>query len=344
MSQGPVRRATMADVAARAGVSIKTVSRVVNNVPSVDPELARRVRAAAAELHFSRNFAASALRSKVSAWTIGLVIKDLENEFYATIASAVAAVAKANGAQLIMSHSSERFEDELEVVTELCHRRVNGLLIVPTGGDHSSLASEMERGVPMVFIDRIPVNLEADYVVLDNFAGAYAATAKLLAEGHTRIGALIDTLNMATMGRRLNGVRQAFHDRAIPFDESLVAYDVSTPDKAAVRVRELLARPDAPTAFICGNNRSGVGALSALWELGSEAALASFDDFYLSQLMPRPFTVVKYDNRALGTVAAEILFRRIRGEEFPLQSVVLPTHLEARGVRTQPSNTGKERS
>lgn len=337
MSQEQVRHATMADVADRAGVSIKTVSRVVNNVSSVDSQLARRVREAAADLHFSRNFAASALRSKVSAWTIGLVIKDLENEFYATITSAVAAVAKANGAQLIITHSSERFEDELEVVTELCHRRVNGLLIIPTGGDHSTLASEMERGIPMVFIDRIPVNLEADYVVLDNFAGAYAATDKLLAEGHTRIGALIDTLSMATMGRRLNGVKAAFHDRAVPFDESFVAHDVSTPDKAALRIREMLTRPDAPTAFICGNNRSGVGALSALWELKSDAALASFDDFYLSQLMPRTFTVVKYDNRALGTVSAEILFRRIRGEEFPLQSVVLPTHLADRGVSTQPS-------
>lgn len=332
----------MADVAQRAGVSIKTVSRVVNDVPSVDPELARRVREAARELHFSRNLAASALRSNVSSWTIGLVVKDLENEFYATIASAVAAVAKANGAQLIISHSSEHVEDELDVIAELCHRRVNGVLIVPTGGDHSSLTSEIERGIPMVFLDRVPINLDADHVVVDNIAGARAAASKLLAEGHSRIGTLVDTLSMATMAQRLDGVKAAFRDKGLPFDEALVAYDVATPHDASAAIRELLGRPDAPTAFVCGNNRSAVGALSALWELGSDAALTSFDDFYLSQLMPRPFTVVKYDNRALGTVGAEILFRRIRGEEFPLQSVVLPTELVERGIGAREAFESKE--
>lgn len=332
---GSVRRTTMTDVARLAGVSLKTVSRVVNGVESVDAAMTDRVRQAAEDLGYRPNFAAAVLRSGGNTATIGLLIKDLRNEFYATIAAAAADVARANGYQLITGYSGENAAEELDAVMDLCRRRVDGLLIVPTSGDHSGLRREMDLGTPMVFLDRRPPGLPADAVLLDNFAGARAGAGRLLDAGHTRIGVLLDTLKMSTMAQRLDGVRQAHTDRGLVFDEDLVAYNVSTPEQSAARMEEILASEGAPTAFFCGNNRSGIGALRTLWALGRTEPLVCFDDFYLSDLMPRPFTAIGYDNYALGATAAELLFRRIRGEEFEPQTVVLPTEIRHHSAAPQ---------
>jgi LacI family transcriptional regulator len=322
----------MEDVARESGVSLKTVSRVVNQVRTVNPDLAARVQDAAQRLGFRANFAASALRSGSSTATIGLLTKDLSNEFYGTIASAVADVARANGTQLITSHSGENAEDEMEAIFDLCRRRVDGLLIVPTGGDHSALKSEISLGIPMVFLDRRPSNLQADSVVIDNVAGARDGALSLLRAGHTRIAVLVDTLKMPTMRERLEGVRVAFSLENVPFDESLVLTNVGGPSEASANVERLLASPNPPTAFFCGNNRSGVGAIRTLWQQQRTEALVAFDDFPLAPLMPIPFDVVGYDNRALGTLGAELLFRRIRGEVFDPVTEILPTKLYHRGI------------
>ncbi len=327
-----VRRTTMTDVARRAGVSLKTVSRVINGVESVDPEMAARVREAAEELGFRPNFAAAMLRSGGNTATIGLLMKDLRNEFYATIAAAAADVARANGFQLITAHSGENAEEELEVVMDLCRRNVDGLLIVPTSGDSVGLRREMDLGTPMVFLDRRPPGLQADAVVLDNFAGAHAAAGMLLDQGHTRIGVLVDTLKNTTMAQRLDGVRQAHADRGLELDEDLVFHNVSTPEQGAARTEAVLAGLNPPTAFFCANNRSGIGALRTLWARGRSEPLVCFDDFYLSDLMPLPFTAVGYDNYALGALGAELLFRRIQGEDFEPRAVVLPTELRHHGT------------
>lgn len=335
-SGAPPRRPTMTDVARVAGVSLKTVSRVVNGVSNVDEAMAARVRAAAVQLGFRANFAASTLRSGSSSATIGLLIKDLSNEFYATIASAVADVARAHQTQLITAHSGENAEDEMEAIFDLCRRRVDGLLIVPTGGDHSALRSEIDLGIPMVFLDRSPVALEADSVVIDNFAGARDATLTLISEGHVRIGVLVDTLNMPTMRQRVEGVQAAFAAAGLPWDDSLLVTNVRGPAQASTAVNQLLSLTRPPSAFFCGNNRSSIGALRTLWEQRRTEALVAFDDFQLAELMPRPFRVLRYDNRALGTLGAELLFRRISGEVFDPVTLVLPTELCPRGIPSFP--------
>jgi LacI family transcriptional regulator len=336
------RRPTMTDVARVAGVSLKTVSRVINGVSTVDEELAMKVRAAAAQLGFRANFAASTLRSGSSSATIGLLIKDLSNEFYASIASGVAEVARAHHTQLVTAYSGENADDEMEAIFDLCRRRVDGLLIVPTGGDHSGLQSEIDLGMPMVFIDRSPVGLRADSVVLDNFVGAREATLTLISEGHTRIGVLVDTLNMPTMRQRVDGVQAAFESAGLVWDDSLLITNVRGPAEASVAVDRLRGMADPPTAFFCGNNRSSIGALRRLWEKRASEALVAFDDFQLAELMPRPFRVLRYDNKALGTLSAELLFRRISGEAFDPVAIVLPTELCQRGIPTLHPSEPKE--
>lgn len=326
------KRATMTDVAREAGVSLKTVSRVINEVTTVDPQLAAKVHQAVEKLGYRQNFAAATLRSGNTTSTIGLVIKDLRNEFYATIASAVAEVAHRYGYQLVISHSGENTDDEMNAVADLCRRRIDGLLIVPTSGGSPGLKREMELGTPMVFIDRRPDNLIADAVVIDNFEGTRAGVGQLIDSGHHRIAVLVDTLKMSTMKERLRGAQQAFTDRDLRLDDRLIVHDVATPEAAAKAAKALLKSANAPTAFFCGNNRSGIGVLQELWASNMGHPLVCFDDFSLSELMPRPFTAIGYDIGALGRQGAELLIRRIQGEDFGTTSIVVPTDLRNRGI------------
>ncbi|MFY1617487.1 LacI family DNA-binding transcriptional regulator [Micromonospora sp. WMMD736] len=321
----------MVDVARHAGVSLKTVSRVVNDEP-VGQELLGRVLAAITELGFRRNDIARNLRSRQLNATVGLLIEEIANPFYATIASVAAEIAAAHGTMLITASSEEDPERERAVLQDFTQRRVDGLLVVPAGPDHSFLRREVELGMPVVFLDRPPQGLLADTVLLDNSGGGRAGVEALLGEGHRRVALLLGAPSVPTMRERLVGARTALAAAGIASDESLVCDRLIAPEDAGRAVGRLLDSPDPPTAFFCGNNRLTVGALQELHRRGNDAALVGFDDFELAHLMPRPLTVVAYDTRELARVATERLFQRIAGDDSPPSTTVLPTRLLPRGL------------
>jgi LacI family transcriptional regulator len=322
----------MIDVARRAGVSLKTVSRVINGEPSVAPTLIDRVMAAVTELGFRRNDIARNLRSGQTNRTIGLLIEEIANPFYATIASVTAEIAATQDTLLIIVSSEEDPEREKALLLDLCQRRVDGLVVVPAGTDHSYLRGEVQMGMPVVFLDRPPGQLLADTVLVDNLGGSQAAVRRLLDDGHRRIGILLDSLSVFTMRERLAGAQSALAVAGVRYDEALVRHDVRTPDDAARAVGEMLAHRDPPTAFFCLNNRITVGALEELWRRGNSAGLVGFDDFEFAHLMPRPVTVVAYDPQELARTATEQLFCRIGGDQSWPTTKVLPTHLVNRGL------------
>ncbi len=333
VNQSPPRRPTMVDVARHAGVSLKTVSRVVNNEPAVAPPLLDRVLQAIADLGFRRNDIARNLRSPRTNATIGLLIEEIANPFYAAIASVAAETAAAHESVLLTASSEEDPDRERELLLDFASRRVDGLLVVPAGQDHSFLRGEIEMGTPVVFLDRPPGRLLADTVLLDNQGGSRDGIKRLLVAGHRRIGVLIDSLNVYTMHERLTGALAEFSAAGVRYDEALVRDAVKGPDDAARVIAEMLVLADPPTAFFCTNNRITVGALQELYRRGSDAALLGFDDFELSHLMPRPLTVIAYDARELGRIAAELLFKRIGGDASWPTTTIVPTHLVERGIR-----------
>jgi len=315
----------MVDVARHAGVSLKTVSRVINNAPHVQQRLVEKVLAAVEELGFQRNQLASALRSGQQTATIGLLIEEIANPFYATIAQVTAEVAAAFDSLLITASSEEDPVREERLLRDLCSRRVDGLLVVPAGYDHSFLKPEVERGTPVVFLDRPGGGIEADTVLLDNRGGAEAGMKQLVAQGHRRVAVLLDSTEVFTMRERLSGALAAFPD-------ALVREQVHDPATAGCATAELLDAPDPPTAFFGLNNRITVGIVQELCRRGSRAAVTGFDDFELSHLMPIPLTVIAYDTRELARQAAELLFARIARETFRPRTVVLSTTLIQRGL------------
>jgi LacI family transcriptional regulator len=312
----------MIDVAREAGVSLKTVSRAVNAVPSLDPELAGRVFEAIRVLGYRRNDVAARLRSGSSTATIGLIIGDIANSFYSGITAAVSEVAREFDTHVITASTEEDPELEREIALDLCLRRVDGLIIVPSGGDQSYLSAELELGTPMVFVDRPATGIDADDFLLDNRGGARFGVERLLAEGHTRIGVVIDSLDIYTMRERLAGVREALGSRELPIE--LLSTAAHTPASAAEAAATMLDSDDPPTAFFAGNNRATIGVVETLWRSNREARVVGFDDFELSDFLPRPVSLISYDVGLLGASAARQLFERIAGGGGATSSTRMP--------------------
>jgi len=181
-------RPTMEHVALLAGVSLKTVSRVVNGEAGVARATTERVQAALASVNFRRNDIARSLRYKMTTSSIGLVTEDLANPFYATLARAVGEVARRHGFLVLSGSSDESEEREREILTAFLGRRVDGLIVVPTGGSNAFLEREKAAGVQLVFVDRPGIGVSADTVLIDNTAGVLAGVRHLAHFGHRRIG------------------------------------------------------------------------------------------------------------------------------------------------------------
>ncbi|MFG1958680.1 LacI family DNA-binding transcriptional regulator [Nonomuraea sp. NPDC049028] len=319
-------RPTMKDVATAAGVALKTVSRVVNGEPGVNPATAERVREAIDRLGYSRNESARVLRRGRTA-TVGLVIEDVADPFYAGLSRAVEDVVIVEGCLLLSGSSGEKPTRERELVRTFCARRVDGLIVVPAGDDHSYLRPELDAGTPAVFADRPPgPGLDVDTVLSDNAGGAREAVGHLLAHGHRRIAMLGDHPSIYTAAERLAGYRAALGPL---FDPRLVAMRAPTPETVRDDLERMLALDAPPTALFTGNGRLTVTALRALG--GRRMGLVGFDDFELADLLTPGVTVVAQDPAGMGRVAAELLFRRLAGDGGPSEHVELPVRLIPRG-------------
>ncbi|MGW1071242.1 LacI family DNA-binding transcriptional regulator [Streptomyces sp. NPDC002537] len=320
----------MKDVAARAGVGLKTVSRVVNGEPGVTPDTERRVQDAITALGFRRNDSARILRKGRTA-SIGLVLEDLADPFYAPLNRAVEEVARAHGALLINGSSAEDADRERELALAFCARRVDGLIVIPAGDDHRYLEPEMAAGIATVFVDRPAGRTAADVVLSDSFGGARDGVAHLVAHGHRRIGFIGDRAHIHTATERLRGYRAAMRAAGLPVDESWVSLGPTAPERVRTAAEAMLSGPRPVTALFAGNNRVTVTAVRVIAAAVRPVALVGFDDFELADLLSPGVTVVAQDAARLGRTAAERLFRRLDGVTEPPQRTELPTRLIVRG-------------
>src|ERR1700722_9752522 len=323
-------RPTMRDVAALAGVSLKTVSRVINGMPRVDPALTDQVRRAAALLNYKPNLTASSLRRRDGrSMMIGLMLEDIANPYSSTISRAAENVARGLGVGVLAGSIEEDPERERELVAALIVRRVDGLLIVPAGHDHSYLVNEMGMGTAVVFVDRPPRSLAADAVVSDNRAGTAKGVRHLIELGHRRIAYLGDLSSITTAQERYAGYRDALREAGLESDDRLVRHDLHTIDAAEAATTGLLTGASPPTALFSGQNLVTIGTVRALRTAGLQhrTALIGFDDFPLADTLEPGITVIAQDPAAIGKLGTEILFRRIHGDTSPVQEHVVPTRL-----------------
>ncbi|MFI6427863.1 LacI family DNA-binding transcriptional regulator [Promicromonospora sp. NPDC050880] len=329
-----IRRPTLAMVAEAAGVSLKTASRVLNGEPNVAAATRERVRDAATSLGFRRNAVAADLARGGFSRLVGFITGDLANEFYSALASGIERELREHGLQLLTASSDEDPSRESSLTGELLERRVGALIVTPAGADHSALRGEIAAGLTVVVVDRPAAGMDVDTVVIDNRGGVRAATRHLLDHGHRRIGFVGDEPHLWTYQERSAEFLAVMADAGVPDAERWLRSGAHSASAARDLAAELLADPEPPTAILAANNRATVGTLQALHEVGGRAggdeiAVVGFDDFELADLLG--ITVVAYDAVEMGRRAAELAVARSADPGRPVELVVLPTRVVARG-------------
>lgn len=331
----PPARPTMSDIATATGLSLKTVSRALNNEPNVRPAVRERVMTEAKARGFRRNSIAASLASTKSSLSIGALIEDLGDPFWAAMVSGIEQVARERQYALLIASSNEEPDLERETLELFLSRRVEGVIVVPSSDDHSYLAPDLERGTAIVFVDRPATNIDVDTVLISHRDGAASGIRHLLENGHTAIGYVGHASTVYTGRERWRGFSDAMATAGVPILAELVENEVQDIESARAATARLLALAEPPTAIFADNNRSTAGALKAFSDAGiGHIALVGFDDFELADVLG--VTVVSHDAHVLGRTAAARLFDRLEGLEEPSRQIVLETRIIPRGSGERP--------
>ena len=325
--------ATIQEVAARAGVSIATVSHVLNNTRFVSEETRAVVLEAIRELNYHPSAAARSLSSRKTR-TIGMVISDVSNIFFGQMIQGVLDVISAEDYNLILCTTSESLAKEEEYFQLLLGRAVDGLIAAAISERWATLQTVEAKKIPVVFVDRTFEGMEGPFVGVDNVQGAYKAVCHLIGDGHRRIGVVAGLAHMSTMCERVDGYRRALQEHEIGYDESLVVYSNLSIDGGRQAALQLLSRPDRPEAIFSNNNLLTLGVLLAIQELGlvcpEHVALACFDDHPWAGVVSSPLTVVRQPNYEIGRQAAIMLLQLLSGQQLEQQRVIFPPELVVR--------------
>ncbi|MEV4509966.1 LacI family DNA-binding transcriptional regulator [Dactylosporangium sp. NPDC049525] len=329
---GPTRpgRPGLVEVAALAGVSVKTASRALNGEGYVAHDTRRRVQQAADRLGYRLNGMARELRRSGNTSTlVGLVGGDLGNPFYSKLASGLEREVRLHGLQLVTVNTDEDPQSEERLTGALLERRVRALVIVSTLPGHRHLAAEHRHGIPFVFVDRPPTGLAADAVLLDNDGGARQAATHLLEHGHTRIGIVGDFSRLRTHQERITSFGATLRDAGIADWRDYLLEDAHDVAAAQRAVTDLLDRDPPPTAIFTTNNRITTGALRVLRGHPCPPALIGFDELDLGDILD--VTVIAHEPENMGRQTARLLLERLDGYTGPPRWVILPTRLIPRG-------------
>lgn len=327
--------ATIRDVAERAGVSVATVSHVINGTRKVAPETAERVRQAMEELDYHPNAVARSLRTRKTQ-VIGVVVSDITNPFFATLVRGAEDAALEAGYSIVVCNSDETVEKENRYVQVLRRRRVDGMLLAPVGGGENPAIQKLaQQGVPFVCVDRRAAGVEADAVLSDNVGGAYTATQHLIERGHRRIGIVLGIRGATTTEERLAGYRQALEEAGIHFSEDLVVWGGYRVEGGRRATAKLLSLTPPPTAIFSTNNLMTVGVLQELFHrrvvIPQEMAVVGFDDLEWAEMVHPPLTAVAQRPYEIGHKAVELLLSRLGGEEdLSSREVRVPVELRVR--------------
>lgn len=301
----------MRDVADHAGVSFKTVSRVINGEGRVSPELATRVSAAIAALGYRPDDRARRLRQgTTSTGAIGFILVDVANPFFSSILRGIEDVARERG-YLVLAGSNDGLEErENQLVEAFIARRVDGLIVVPAGTGVGPLRTELERGTPIVFLDLEPDDADVDLVRSDHHGGAALATRHLLDHGHRDIAFFGDDPRVFSAGARLAGYVETMRAAGIDVPAHRIVTGTHPSETWRTVVADHLRQPHPPTAIFTAQNFITVGAVHALHDLGLHHRIAQvgFDDIELADLVEPGVTVVPQQPWELGRRAATRLF------------------------------------
>ncbi|MEV5436240.1 LacI family DNA-binding transcriptional regulator [Streptomyces sp. NPDC052682] len=334
--------ATMADVARSAGVSVATVSHVLNETRPVRPHTRQAVLDAVEKLGYTPNTLA---RSLVTSRTrsIGLAVSAISNPYFTEILQGVEAGALEHGYSLLIADPHDDPAHERTVVQLLHERRVDGMIVAPSADPRELLAYLGRHEVPAVFLDRLVEAPRIDQVVTENAAPTAGLVTHLAGLGHRRIALIAGRPGLSTTHERITGYRDGLAAAGLPYDERLLVHGHSESAGAERATVALLSLPEPPTALVTANNAMTIGALRALRDSGvsvpEDIALCCFDDFAWADLFAPRLTAVAQPSRDIGATAVRVLLDRLAEPDRPARTVRLPcafVHRTSCGCPEQP--------
>lgn len=323
---------TIGDVAKRAGVSTTTVSR---HLAGQKVRSAAAVQASIEALDFRASHAARSLKSGITR-SIGLVVPDVSNPFFAAVAKGVESVSRQLDLNVFLSNTDESIELERGVLRGLVGR-VDGVILVPAREDSDNTAELRRAGTPIVLLDRRLKNGDdLDSVLVDSYAGAYEAAEHLLSLGHRRIGVISGPLDTTPGRERYNGFVASLESAGIELDPALIQMGDFKTESGYQATLRLLGLPDPVSAIFSANNLMTIGVLRALHHMGvcvpNEISVIGFDDLELAELLSPPLSVISRQAVEQGVLAMRLLRNRIEGSGPNRgQHIVLETSLTIRG-------------
>ncbi|MGE5204229.1 MAG: LacI family DNA-binding transcriptional regulator [Chlamydiota bacterium] len=336
------KRVTMRQIAARARVSVGTVSHVINNTAGVREPVRRRVLEAIERLGYQPSLLARGLRRNQTT-IIGVIIPDISNPFFPLVVRGVEDIAYQNSYRLMLCNADNDAQKEQVYFDELRAYRMAGLIVIPSADSRLVTAAGGAAGeLPVICLDRCPEGWTGDSVTVDNTEGAYQAARYLVALGHRRIAAITGQLHVTSAVERLKGIKQALRDSAITIAPEYIQEGRFDRLSGYEKGLMLLQFSPRPTAIFAANDLVALGVLSALRELGlrcpEDVSLVGFDDLELASFTNPALTTVAQPAYQMGARAAALLFERLSGEDIPPQRIVMETALKVRGSTAAPTH------
>lgn len=323
---------TISEVAKMAGVSVSTVSHVLNKTRYVSPDKVRRVEDVVAEVGYIPNTVARSLKM-ASTGTVGLAISAISNPYFSDIICAVEAECSRRGLTVFLCDTQDDPERELAVVRQLHQRRVDGIILAPSCKPQNSLDYMLEKGVPCVLVDRLS-DSRFDQIGLDNAAAVEALVEHVTRAGHERVGFITGQPGFTTTIERVEAFKAAMTARGLDVPTEYVSSSNTSTAQASVSTHRLLSLPVAPTAIIANNNLTMIGVMRAARErklrVPADLSVLGIDDFEWADYFEPRLTLVAQPCNDIGQQAAELLIDRIASPDAKRRTLRLAPSLRVR--------------
>lgn len=321
---------TIYDVAKKAGVSITTVSRVINNHPYVQEETRQRVKTLLKEMNFIPNSNASSLVRKTT-HTIAVIIPDITNHFFTTLLRGIEDKANENGFAVIFGNTDEDVQKEQTYIQMFMERRVDGLIVDPVSPKGQNLMSIIKNEIPLVLVDREIEGITSEHIGADNLGGAQKLVEYLINLGHRKIAIISGSSEISVYRQRVEGFRLALQKAGLPLDESMILMGDKPNKEVGIRLtRELLRQPNRPTAIFAANNFLAIGAVTALEELQlkipKDMEIVCFDDNGSDSVLHPFFTSMNQPAYMMGQMAVDLLMRQMKQKQAAPAKIILESN------------------
>ncbi|MEM7297705.1 MAG: LacI family DNA-binding transcriptional regulator [Bacteroidota bacterium] len=328
---------TIKDIARELGISPSTVSRALKDHFEISQETKDAVKRVAEEMNYQPNSLALSLRYSKSN-TIGVIVPEIVHFFFSTVISGIEDIAQNRGYNVIITQSNESIEREMMNIQTLFNNRVDGVLVSLSkeSYDHSHFEAMMQKGLPIVFFDRVAEDLESSKVTVDDFLGGYQATQHLLSQGYQKIAHLAGPSGLDITNDRLEGYRKAHAEAGITIDEELIVFDQGSNESDAYSAMYKLLKTNNPDGLFASNDLAAMGAIKAAQKYGKNVPIdfgvVGFSNWQFTGLTNPSISTIEQPGFEMGQHAAELLLKQIDGgeEDVPFESMKLPTTLIAR--------------